>query len=104
MSRIHDAGMHGGEHWIAFYCPGCEETHSIPVAPVYEGKRPWGWNGSLDLPTIVPSIEVNKGQANPTAPHCHSHVVDGMIQFLVDCSHHLRGQTVEIPDWANRVY
>jgi hypothetical protein len=30
---------------------------------------------------------------------CHSFVVDGRIQFLGDCTHHLAGQTVDLPPW-----
>lgn len=81
--------------WIAFHCPGCEGGHGIPV----EGSHAWKWNGSLDKPTFQPSILVNVGGSNPTAPICHSFVTDGKIQFLADSTHKLAGQTVEIPDW-----
>lgn len=30
---------------------------------------------------------------------CHSFVTDGKIQFLNDCFHSLKGQTVDLPDW-----
>lgn len=30
---------------------------------------------------------------------CHSHVKNGKIQFLGDCTHELKGQTVDLPDW-----
>jgi len=64
------------------------------------GDHPvWGWNGSMDSPTFTPSIFVNRGEVNPTAPACHSFVTDGKIQFLGDCSHSMAGTTVEIPDW-----
>ena len=29
---------------------------------------------------------------------CHSHVREGRIQFLSDCTHALVGQTVDLPD------
>lgn len=32
---------------------------------------------------------------------CHSFVRAGMIEFLSDCTHALRGQTVSIPDWPD---
>jgi hypothetical protein len=95
MSKFHDMGQQEGEHWVAFHCPGCEHGHSIPVS----GRRAWQWNGSYDSPTITPSLLVNKGGANPTAPVCHSHVTAGNIQFLNDCTHKLAGQTVQIPDF-----
>jgi hypothetical protein len=32
---------------------------------------------------------------------CHSFVRDGQIQFLGDCTHALKGQTVERPEWPH---
>ena len=29
---------------------------------------------------------------------CHSFITDGRIQFLGDCTHELKGQTVELPE------
>jgi hypothetical protein len=76
--KFHDFGVRDGEQWVAFHCPGCEGGHSIPVT----GRRAWQWNGSLEKPTLKPSIIVNSGRANLTAPVCHSFVTDGRIQFL----------------------
>lgn len=79
-----------------FNCPGCECWHQVRI----KGPGPnWKWNGDLDKPTFTPSILVNQGSTNPTTPQCHSFVTDGMIQFLPDCTHAMKGQTVEIPDW-----
>jgi hypothetical protein len=94
-AKLHDFGVRDGARWIAFHCPGCEGGHSVPVS----GSRGWKWNASLDKPTITPSILVNRGRANLTAPVCHSCVTDGRIQFLGDCTHSLAGQTVDLPDW-----
>jgi len=99
MAKIHkmceDAGLFK-ETDYAFHCPGGECGHAIRV----KGPEPcWGWNGSTEAPTFTPSIFVNRGSTNPTAPQCHSFVTDGKIQFLGDCSHSLKGQTVELPDW-----
>lgn len=71
-----------------FECPGCKCNHSFRVPP-------WGFNGDLNKPTVEGSVLV-------TWPHkggtdiCHSFVKDGMIQFLDDCTHELKGQTVEL--------
>lgn len=94
-AKFHDMGMQEGERWIAFHCPGCECGHTIPVT----GVRRWQWNGSLEKPSLIPSILVNRGSANPTTPVCHSYVTNGQIQFLHDCTHSLAGKTVELPDW-----
>jgi hypothetical protein len=95
--------------------------HSVPFEGVPD--RNWGWNRSLELPTITPSIDVKSGhfgsawkegdpcwctynRDNPDRPstficyRCHSFVTDGRIAFLTDCSHALAGQTVDLPEMA----
>jgi hypothetical protein len=89
-----------------FECPGCGESHGIPV----RGDHVWGWNGSVESPTFTPSILV-RYPANPNAieefkewraeRRCHSFVTDGRIQFLDDCTHSLSGKTVDLPDWGS---
>lgn len=76
-----------------FWCPGCEGYHSIKVPG-------WTFNGDMEKPTISPSILVNGNihLHNPNAKRCHSFVKDGKIQFLGDCDHDLKNQTVELPD------
>ncbi len=83
-------GAHGPGRCYVFFCPGCKCDHPFTVGP-----NGWTWNGSMDKPTFNPSLLCN--QDTPT-DRCHSFVRDGMIQFLGDCYHELKGQTVEIPD------
>lgn len=81
-----------------FMCPGCGVTHAFD-------KR-WTFNGDLDKPTISPSFLTHGGRYKPGKglPYdtemfrCHSFIKDGMIQFLNDCTHHLKGKTVPLPD------
>jgi hypothetical protein len=83
----------------AFECPGCGSLHAFYTknGPIVGGQEQnWVFNGDGDKPTISPSLDVCKD--DPTQ-HCHSFIKDGMIQFLGDCYHSLKGQTVEIPDW-----
>ena len=80
----------GREH-IGFYCPGCRCHHSVRIRH-QPGSPLWTWNGRLDLPTFSPSILIE------SKPRCHSFVTDGRIRFLVDCGHHLSGETVDIPE------
>lgn len=106
---------------VSFRCPGCHHHHTLPVGDVSEGPR-WGFNGDLERPTITPSILARGGcYADPTCCQgedaeycdrdkpadadgmkvcqlCHSFVTEGRIQFLDDCTHDLRGQTVDLPD------
>jgi hypothetical protein len=110
------------EYGITFRCPGCGDHHSVRTH-ASDGIGVWGWNGSLETPTITPSVLVQSGhymQPNATpgncycdfaerypdkAPmpahfkcyRCHSFVTGGRIQFLNDCSHALAGQTVDLP-------
>jgi hypothetical protein len=111
-----------GEKFLQFWCPGCDEAHG-PIIERTRSERPlWQWNGDRERPTISPSLLIRSGHYAPghlkngicwctyNAEHpadpapckcyvCHSFVRDGQIQFLSDCTHHLAGQTVAIPDW-----
>jgi hypothetical protein len=79
---------------IGFWCPGCNGLHIVVV------KKPtgsvWQWDGNVDVPTISPSILVSGSGDNGV---CHSFVKAGQIEFLGDCTHALKSQTVPIPDW-----
>lgn len=97
--------------YYIFECPGCKCAHSISVPG-------WTFDGNYEAPTISPSILV-KGVDVPNEPEmkdgeyilgpdgrikgavdtlCHSFVKNGMIQFLNDCTHELKGQTVPLED------
>lgn len=104
---------------VGFWCPGCNESHVIPVDQAGHNGARWGWNGSADAPTFTPSVLVRSGHHVPghdggtcwcnwedkdefpdlQCRVCHSFVTDGRIQFLTDCTHALAGQTVPIPEW-----
>lgn len=82
------------ERWgIGFWCPGCDEPHMV--------NDGWVITGTLDLPTIQPSIRVTgvMGWDDPRPSVCHSFVTAGRIQFLQDCTHALKGQLVDLPEW-----
>lgn len=74
-----------------FHCPGCGYGHWFKTT----GNSPkWNWNGDFERPTITPSIVADPDGAR----HCHSFVNAGYIQFLSDCWHDLKNQTVALPD------
>ncbi|MCY1301191.1 hypothetical protein D9M69_625310 [compost metagenome] len=87
---------------LFFECPGCKMLHGLNVL---NGLKPdWSWNGDAEKPTFSPSVLVTY----PWGPEqvevrCHSFVEAGRIRFLNDCTHHLAGQTVDLPllehDW-----
>jgi len=76
----------------------------------------WGWNGDMERPTFDPSIKVEGTERltddeytrvmggeliPPRFTVCHSFVREGRIEFLSDCTHALKGQTVELPEWRD---
>lgn len=75
-----------------FYCPGCRDLHSVTVWRETGGRGPvWDWNNDLVSVTIDPSILVT------WADHCcHSFVRNGRWQFLGDCTHDMKGMTVDM--------
>lgn len=99
--------------YIGFWCPGCEETHTI-------NAERWAFDGNYDAPTLSPSILITGGhymdgwkqqhgdrcycnwnavkqiaEKDPDLDcvRCHSFVKAGFIQLLADCSHKLAGTT-----------
>lgn len=101
----------GSDGYLLFWCPGCDEAHGIPV----DGSRGWTWNGSLEAPTVSPSILVRSTRYGPDkvafgkydGPFpcegsewvCHSFLREGQIDFCGDSSHALAGKTVDLPEW-----
>ncbi len=91
-------------------CPGCEQAHLLYTVPwthewTEKGgtkrSKPgpvWAFNGDVNSPTFTPSLLCNKSWPER---RCHSHIRAGQIQFLDDCFHALKGQTVDLPsdDW-----
>jgi hypothetical protein len=99
---------------VSFWCPGCGEAHGISPSI-------WAWDGNVEAPTFSPSVLVTSGHHTPghqgpecwctynakhpdspapfTCERCHSFVRGGRIEFLVDCTHALAGQTVPLPPW-----
>jgi len=80
---------------LIFKCPGCKRVHNI-----YYGEGAgfrWEFNGDFERPAFSPSILI-RGYNKQIQTICHSFIVDGNIQFLSDCTHELKGQTVPLPE------
>lgn len=90
MNRVVQVLRHGQVDYLHLWCPGCDERHQVITSRPDSGIR-WDWNGSLEAPTISPSMLITGGSENIT---CHSFVRNGQWQFLDDCTHNLAGQTV----------
>lgn len=102
-------------------CPGCKCIHVMNTSPA-NGRPAWSFNGDTEKPTFHPSLLCRTGHYvsgqkqppdcwlcnNPDESDrysyacgiCHSFIKDGMIQFLDDCTHHLKGQTVPLEDFV----
>lgn len=115
-ARISETGT------LMWWCPGCLHYHgaatdSSSPNPVTGAK--WQWNGSLESPTLSPSVLVHPHETvraeipdglsgvaltqfldahRVMTPRCHCFVRDGQIEFCGDSEHELAGKTVEMID------
>lgn len=81
---------HQDETSVWFWCAGCETHHRILTPP-------WGFNDDVERPTFSPSVLVTYDFGEQReAKRCHTFVTDGRIQYLDDCTHALKGQTVDL--------
>jgi hypothetical protein len=95
--------------------PGPAGTLHLPVIlkGTRDGTNCWTWNGDTEKPTLRPSVLTEGteritdeehailmagGKVEPRPYRCHTWVNDGQAQFLDDCTHELRGQTVDMLD------
>lgn len=82
---------------VAVHCPACGHGHYFNTTQ--PGKPRWTFNGDLDRPTFTPSMLVFvPSQDGQRKTLCHSFVRDGQIQYLNDCAHDMKGQTVDLPE------
>lgn len=80
---------------FVFYCPGCEMDHGFNA---FKNQEPrWTFNGDMLKPTISPSLLIRYGKNKI----CHSFINNGMIEFLNDCTHALKGQTIPLEPYAD---
>ena len=127
VSKILRRGEGGGRVFMTFWCPGCDAPHQVvvegPGAWGWNGDvhRPtftpsvlvwWDEPANLaDPEALKRDIEAARAlrEAGATgdaakvpmsAKRCHSFVADGVIDFLSDCTHALRGKH-PIPDWPH---
>ena len=90
MAKFRVATDNKDEKRFIFYCPACEVCHWVRE----RGPSPcWQVTGiEEDKPTVRPSIRVRVDDDN----NCHFFVENGKIKYLKDCTHRLKGQTVDI--------
>lgn len=68
----------------------------------------WGYDGYARLPTFWPSVkieyngdgagQVREGGERAPAAICHYYLLVGDLRYQPDCTHHLAGRTMALPD------
>ena len=86
MQRIDNGDWEAMRVW----CPGCQKSHHFTIK-TFAGPC-WEFDGNLEAPSFSPSIEVKRHNGT----HCHAFLKEGKWQFLNDCTHELKGQTVDM--------
>ena len=91
----------GYEHW----CPACKTTHEFAVQEPFRNGAKWTFDGNVDAPTLTPSMNIRIGPYPDDNEHgpgwievCHYFLRGGVIQYLTDCTHEMKGQNVPLPD------
>lgn len=122
MAKVAEFNSDGEIAW-RIKCPGCKVSHIFTTGFLDEasrnlkierrkkvfGEKPhqpcpiWTFNGDIEKPTFRASMLSDRTLSLPHGKdvkpmRCHSFVTDGKIQFLDDCTHELRGQTVDLLD------
>jgi len=98
MPKARQVSVDGAVLGYAVRCPACDEA-GLEIAHVFlttmqDGSPGWVFNGNLDRPTFTPSM-----LATTRENRCHSFVTDGRIHYLDDCTHAMKGQTIELPEF-----
>lgn len=65
--------------------------HRVPVSREGKTKKAWAWNGSVEKPTLSPSVNC------PGV--CHFFLREGVIDFCKDSKHKLAGQKVPLQEY-----
>jgi hypothetical protein len=83
---------------VGWTCPGCGFDHCITVDPSAKNTPIWSFNGDYTRPTFSPSILVTfEWGKDRVKKVCHFFVKDGIVDFLNDCTHELKGTQVALP-------
>lgn len=95
MAKIKEV-RYAGHHQFLYFCEGCGYEHAFALKS--EGGH-HEFNGDLNVPTVSPSLVQNFTPGKM----CHSFIKAGVIQYLPDCWHHLKGQTIQLPDYEKKM-
>jgi hypothetical protein len=82
----------GFMHW----CPACMEPHRIWTTAKNRNGATWSFNNDMEAPSFDPSVNISWGT---DGRRCHYHLTAGKLIYLTDCTHHLAGKTIPLPDF-----
>ena len=88
-----------GNSTYAHWCPGCASMHDFAVEQPFRNGAKWTFDGNVEKPTFGPSMNIHIGpDEEGKTDVCHYFLKDGKVQFLGDCTHALKNQTVDLPE------
>ena len=88
---------------VEHFCPGCNQMHLFAIEKPFNNGAQWTWNGDVNKPTFHPSMNiVDRGIEGDMHSSCHYWLKEGKIQYLSDCTHKLKGKTIDLPKIPDR--
>ena len=85
---------------LAIVIPGPAGYVQLPVvhgSATRKGKG-WSWNGSVDAPTLRPSINTTGTADDGEEFVSHIWLNDGVCKFLGDCTHGMAGKELPLEE------
>lgn len=85
---------------VTIHLPGPTGILTLPIMlkGTREGTNNWTWNGSINSPSLMPSVLTEGSKEDGSKFRCHSWIMDGKVVFLDDCTHEHKNCTVDLID------
>lgn len=85
-------------------CPACEADDGgsghLFAVKMGDGSPGWSFDGNFERPTFAPSMLARSLIGSHRRElRCHSFVRNGNIEYLGDCTHAMKGQTIPLPEF-----
>ena len=93
-ARVQPVMVMGERTGYVFFCPGCERNHFFPTTVSDAEGRRWIFNGDVVRPSFTPAQRMEYEYEDRRSDVCHLWVSHGMLDFLDDCTHRLRGKII----------
>jgi hypothetical protein len=90
--------LHSNEDGTRFWhwCPACQDSHIYAVIKPFHNGAKWTFNASMEKPTFTPSMKISWQMRDDPEHVCHYFITEGKIEYCSDCTHHMKGQTVDL--------